>query len=152
MLFLTHLLFGVLIALTAKDFLFGGNYPIFFLLVLLGSVLPDIDEESSKITKWSGIIGRIISFFSKHRGFFHSLLFVVLVTLVAKYFLKEYYAWGLLLGLAGHLFSDGLTRKGVNFFYPFSKLKMKGWLRVGSWEEMIVILLLVLLIVWKILG
>lgn len=152
MLFLTHFLLGILVGLAARDFIPGGNYLVFFCLILLGSVLPDIDERYSRVNRWSGIIGSVISFFSKHRGFFHSLFFVVLTTLVAKFFLGEYYAWGLFLGLAGHLFSDGISKKGVNFFYPFSKLKMKGWLKVGSWREVMIQILLVGLIVWKVIS
>lgn len=150
MLFLTHLLLGVLIALVAGDFISGGSYLVFFLLVLLGSLLPDIDESRSKMVRLSGVVGMAVSFFSKHRGFFHSLAFVVLVTLISRLFLGYYYAWALFLGLVGHLLADAATRKGVNLFYPFFDLKMKGWVKVSSWEETMIQVLLVLLIVWKI--
>jgi inner membrane protein len=148
MLFLTHLLFGVLVALVVKGFI-PENYLIFFFLVLLGSVLPDIDVKGSKVNKWGGFVGSIISFFSRHRGFFHSLGFVVMVVLLVKLFLGEVYAWGLFLGLVGHLFLDSMSRKGVRFFYPFSDLELKGWVKVGGWEETMIRVLLVGLIVWS---
>jgi len=147
MLFLTHLLLGILVGLEAKDFFSGGNYLIFFALVLLGALLPDIDEGESKISKWTRL--RIISFFSKHRGFFHSLGFVVLIVLVLRVFFGDYYAWGLFLGLSSHLLSDGLTKQGINFFYPFSELRLRGWIRTGSGGEMIFQLLIGGLIVWR---
>jgi len=75
-----------------------------------------------------------------------------LITLVIRLFLGYYYAWALFLGLVGHLFSDGLSKKGVNFFYPFFDLKMKGWIKVGSWEEVVIQVLLALLVVWKAVG
>ncbi len=151
MLFLTHLLFGILIVFVVKGFISGGNYLVFFLLVLLGSVLPDIDVKGSKVNKWGGFVGSIISFFSRHRGFFHSLSFVVLIVLLMKLFFNEYYAFALLLGLAGHLFLDLMTKKGIMPLYPFSELKLKGWVKVGSWEEVMIQILLAVLIVWKVI-
>ncbi|MBR9683398.1 metal-dependent hydrolase [Candidatus Woesearchaeota archaeon] len=150
MLFLTHLLFGILIALVARGFISGGNYWFFFGLVLLGSVLSDVDNRNSKITKYLGLPGKIVSFFSKHRGFFHSMLFVVLLTVVLKLFLGDYYAWGLFLGLVGHLFMDSMSKNGINLFYPFLDVEIKGWVRVGNWQEMMIRVLLVGLIVWTV--
>ncbi|MEK6845688.1 MAG: metal-dependent hydrolase, partial [Nanoarchaeota archaeon] len=71
MLFLTHLLLGIASFLLVKEYLIG-NQIIILLLILLGSILPDIDEAHSKINQWGGILGKIIAFFSKHRGMFHS--------------------------------------------------------------------------------
>jgi len=150
MLFLTHLLFGILVAFVSRSFISGGNYLVFFGLVILGSVLSDIDEKHSKVVKWSGLVGIVISFFSKHRGFFHSVFFVVLITLVLKFFLGNYYAWGLFLGLVGHLFLDSMSRKGINFFHPFFDVELRGWVKVGGWQETMIQVLLVGLIVWKV--
>lgn len=152
MLFLTHVLFGLLVGLLAKGFLSGGNFYLFLFLVLIGAMLPDIDEESSRISRWLGILGKGVSFFSKHRGFFHSLFFVILATVLLKWGAGRYYAWGLFLGLVSHLMIDGMTRRGVSFFYPFSDLKLKGWVKTGGAGEIIVQAVLAGLIVWKVTG
>lgn len=137
MLFLTHILFGFLTALISRDFFSGGNYSVFLFLVLLGSVLPDIDERKSKIAKGSGLIGLVVGFFFKHRGFFHSLVFLVLAVLLVKLFFGDYYGWGLFLGLAGHLLLDSMSKKGINWFYPFYGGEMKGFIKVGSGGELV---------------
>lgn len=151
MLFLTHLLFGILTGLIAKDFFSEGNFLIFFCLVLFGAILPDLDERESKIAKWAGILGRIFSFFSRHRGFFHSLFLAVLLTLISKLFFGSYYAWGLFLGLVSHLIGDSLTKQGLNPFYPFGKFKIRGGIKTGGLIEIIFSVLLGGLIIWKLI-
>ncbi len=151
MFFTTHLLIGISIFLLLKDFFYGGNETIFLLLILFGSVFPDIDGRKSKIVQWTGIFGIIISFFSKHRGFFHSLFFVSLFTIAIKLFFGTYYAWGLFLGLTLHLFADGLTKQGINILYPFKEFKIKGMIRTGRWGEWIIQIVLLVFIVVKLI-
>ncbi|MEK6969861.1 MAG: metal-dependent hydrolase [Nanoarchaeota archaeon] len=146
-LFYTHLLIGIIVFLSTKDFFSGGNQLIFFFMLLLGSLLPDVDEQRSRINHWSGIIGIVIAFFSKHRGFFHSLLFFALSFVLVDFLWNFYYATALFLGYFAHLIGDGITRRGVYIFYPFSDFKIKGPVKVGGILEIIVWLILALLIV-----
>ena len=60
MLFVGHLTLGVLVFLLVQPYL-QGNQVLLFLTVLLGSLLPDIDEENSKICKWSGPLGKLVA-------------------------------------------------------------------------------------------
>jgi inner membrane protein len=150
MLFRNHILLGIVFFLLLKDYINGGL--VFFILVLLGSILPDIDERNSKINQWSGFIGKIIATFSKHRGFFHSFLFIgILIFIVWNYFGLNY---GLALGIGflAHVVGDGITPMGVQMFYPFSKFKVRGPIRVGGWMEGIIFLFLVLLIVKELVS
>jgi len=146
MLFATHILLGILVFLLFANF-FSGNEILFLFFILLGSVLPDIDEKHSKAAQWTGLLGSILSFFSKHRGFFHSLFFVVLATMLVKYLFSNYYAWALFLGLISHLLGDSLTKRGVPAAYPFS-FRIKGFLKTnGLGEKMIQAGILVFLII-----
>lgn len=147
MLFYTHLILGIVIFLLTKDYFSGGNEIIFFLLLLLGSVFPDIDDGKSKMKKASGIIGSVISFFFKHRGIFHSLLFALVSLGLISFFWKSYYGWAFFMGYLIHLLSDALTPHGITFFYPFSNFKLRGPIRVGSIGETIILIGLILLIV-----
>ena len=147
MLFHTHVLLGIVLFLLVKDFFSGGSEVMFFLLVLLGSILPDIDERRSKINRWSGIIGSIVAFFAKHRGFFHSLLCYVLLFFVVYYYFSLYYAVALFIGYLAHMVGDGFTKMGVQPFYPFFEFKIRGPLKVGGMAEGAVMVLLVLLII-----
>ncbi len=151
MLFHTHILLGIVLFLLIEPFLVG-NYVVFFLLVLLGAVLPDIDSANSKINRWSGIIGIVIAFFFKHRGLFHSLfLHVVLFFIVGSVF-SFYYATALFIGYVAHMIGDGVTLRGVELFYPFSKFKIRGPVRVGGFFEGVVFIGLVVVIVMKVFG
>lgn len=150
-LFHTHLLLGITAFLLVKDYFSGGNEIVFLCLLLLGSILPDIDEQGSKINRWLGLPGSIIAFFSKHRGFFHSLPFFCLSSFAVYYFLNWNYAAALFLGYIAHLFGDGISKRGVTPFYPFSLFKIKGLLKVGGFVEWIMGLVLMVLIIIKLL-
>jgi len=139
-------MFGVVSFILLSPVFSGGNEVLFLVLVLLGSVLPDIDDGNSKIKKASGVLGSLISFMFKHRGIFHSLVMVV-VLFVLMSFWNTYYAIGLSIGYLSHLLSDALTPRGIQFLYPFSSWKLKGPIRVGSIGEWVVLFGLILLVI-----
>ena len=151
MLFATHILLGISLFLLFADFFNGSSQIIFLSLVMLGSILPDIDSSHSKINRWSGIIGIIITFFSKHRGLFHSLLFQGILFVVVSYFFSIKYAQALFLGYLAHVIGDGLTVKGLYLFYPFSQINIRGPIKVGGFIEKIIFLVLVIVIVKQVL-
>jgi inner membrane protein len=119
--------------------------------VLLGSILPDLDERNSKINQWSGFIGKIIVFFFKHRGLLHSLLFHVGLFVLVSYTFNTYYAAALFIGYIAHLIGDGITPMGVQVLYPFSKFKLRGPFRVGGFVEKIIMVSLSVFILFRFL-
>ncbi len=92
----------------------------------IGGLLPDIDHSGSKITKKTGIVGRILSKLLVHRGIAHTpILWCGLFALVLYYL--PAYAFMFLPMLAGclsHLFLDALTPKGVPLLAPLTKKKI----------------------------
>jgi len=152
MLFFTHILLGFTLFLFTKDLFSGGSQIVFCILLLFGSILPDIDSEESKIHRWSGIFGKIVTFFSKHRGFFHAMFIYVVIAGVISYFINSYYGLALLFGYFTHIIGDGMTLDGVAPLYPFSKSRIHGPVRVGGFVEMVVAAILILLILWKFFG
>jgi inner membrane protein len=147
MLFNTYILLGIVFFLLVKDYFPIGSNILFFALVLLGSILPDIDSPNSKINRWSGIIGKVVTFFFKHRGFFHSLLFFGILFFIVQHFWNGYYAFGILLGNIAHLIGDGITPAGVKIFYPFSNFKIRGPIRTGGMFEWVILFSLIVLVV-----
>ena len=145
--FHTHVLIGIVVFLISKDFFTGGNEIIFFMMVLIGSVFPDIDERRSRINRWSGIFGIIIAFFAKHRGFFHSSILYFILLVIISFYWSNYYAWGLFLGYTAHLLGDGITRMGVPLLYPLSKFKVRGPINVGGFTEGIILVCLAIYII-----
>src|SRR3989344_8224130 len=150
MLFYTHLLFGVAFFLVVREFAPEISTPIFLVFILFGSILPDIDEPKSRISRWSGIFGKIIGLLSKHRGFFHSLLFIALLYLVLNYFFGHYYGLAVVLGFLAHIIGDGLTPMGINLFYPFVEGRIQGPIRTGSWQEKVLMGLLLTFILYMV--
>ena len=134
MMFRTHLVFGFLFGLLASSIFNVGNIYLFMLFVLFAAGLPDIDHPKSKYGRRLGIISKAINLVAGHRGIFHSLLFALLFGIAFWYFNKTI-GLGIFIGYLSHLIGDGLSREGVNLLYPFSKLEIRGFFRVGSFIE-----------------
>ena len=143
-------MFGITAFILLSPLFSGGNEILFLVFVLLGSVLPDIDDGHSKIKKASGVIGSIVSFMFKHRGIFHSLVMVIILFIVMSFW-NSYYAWGLCVGYLSHLISDALTPMGIKFLYPFSSFKLRGPIKVGGIGEWVVLFGLIILVAKELL-
>ncbi|MFH1276462.1 MAG: metal-dependent hydrolase [Candidatus Woesearchaeota archaeon] len=151
MLFYTHLLFGVAFFLVIRGIMPEISTPLFLVLVLFGSVLPDIDEPKSKIHRWSGVFGSITTALAKHRGFFHSLLFMAVLYAIMHTFWSWYYGFAVVLGFLAHMIGDGLTPMGINLFYPFHKGKIRGPIKTGGVGEKVLMGVLLVFIVYSLL-
>ncbi|MCB9362399.1 metal-dependent hydrolase [Candidatus Woesearchaeota archaeon] len=103
------------------------------LVVLLGSLLPDIDDHRSILGKKVFPLSFVLKLFG-HRGFFHSLLFIALLWLGLAYVGYEFFGTLLALGYVSHLLLDGFTPMGVRPFFPFD-WKVRGPFPTGSWVE-----------------
>lgn len=149
MLFKTHLFFGFLAGLIALDFLDIKNKFLFLIITIIFSIFPDVDHENSKINK-KLIITKIFSILFKHRGFVHSIFFVLVLFLIAIYFNYFDVGYGVLTGYLAHLAIDGLTKNGVKMFYPVFNFKIRGFVRTGGFLERIIFLVILVLIIAKI--
>jgi len=147
MMLITHLSLALLLGLLIlRQGLPLINKYFFIALLLIGSILPDADCAGS-------IIGRKIkpiSLFFKHRGFFHSLLFGVIIgitlfIITRNSYSTPCYALGFITGFLSHLFLDSLTRTGVCFFWP-SKIRIRGSLRTNGLFDWLLFTLLLILI------
>ena len=142
--FRTHLVFSFLIGLLIISSFDIQNKTIFIIILLIASVLPDIDSYKSKIGKKVKPLSFLINIFLGHRGIFHSLFLLILILLFIMLINYEITA-AFFIGYLSHLVLDSLTPEGVMFLYPFSKKRIQGFIRTGSlFENMLFILLLVL--------
>lgn len=116
---------------------------VFFLAVLLGSVLPDADLASSSLGRWK--IFWPLRALTRHRGFFHSVTACFAVSM-ALAFVLPLWSFGVFLGFAGHLVLDSFTVEGVRPFWPL-RPGVRGVLRTGSLGEKGVQIGLVVLVV-----
>ena len=138
----THMAIGFLAGVLLFSVV-DANPVVFVPLVVLGSLLPDVDHENSKINRLVPVTRWVPKFF-KHRGFFHSVFPALILYTVS-------YATGTLvlgmpvvLGYLAHLFSDCFTRLGCNLLHPLSTLRVQGFLMTGGITEAVV-----LIVVWS---
>ena len=149
MLYRTHLLFALVIFMI---FILNSTLEpwiklTFLIILIIGSKLPDIDIPESTIGKETRPVSNILSVFFGHRGFFHSLLFILILSFIL-FLLKIPYVFiiALIIGYLSHLFLDSFTKSGINPLWPFN-IKLKGNFKTGRLLENILFLILCILLI-----
>ena len=154
------------------------NKTIFFSMVVLGALLPDIDNAQSTIGHKFGWISKEIQHIAGHRTIFHSLLGLLLGSLLAlgleqlvvfllaqrgfifpSQFVEETHLVfvAVLFGCIMHIVADGLTEGGVPLLWPYQKRfgfpPNPHWrFRTGDWPEYVIVyscMLLVCIGIWQ---
>jgi inner membrane protein len=104
---------------------YSNSYPIYIFLIILGSIIPDIDEPSSiigrRVLKTSTLINTIFG----HRTITHNLTLVSLIAMYIYYINinNSGYIFAFLFGIALHILQDSMTYQGVrNGIFPFQRL------------------------------
>lgn len=115
---------------------------IFFIFLISATYFPDIDIASSKIGK--SIFLRPIQWIVSHRGLFHSLIFLSLLSALI-YFFNNYAGIAFFSGYLLHLLLDALTPRGVKLFWPLTNLKIKFFIKSGSILEEIIFVICLLI-------
>jgi inner membrane protein len=127
--FYTHITFGILIGVIFLDLMAVPNKIWFLIFVVIGALLPDVDHPKS-------ILGRYFKVFNwlfQHRGFFHSIFFLVLVGLFFYLFTNSWIlTCAILIGMLSHLVIDTFTKEGIMFFNPVSSFRLRGFIKTGS--------------------
>lgn len=126
-------------------------------LALLGYIFaPDyLDRYHDELKVLSLMLLPVIAMMRGHRKITHSLLFLLILVLyswmIERWFhIPWFYLSGLLIGVASHLFADGLTKRGIPLCYPFSKKRTRFVVtfRTGSHVEKVLVYGLVILNIW----
>jgi inner membrane protein len=190
----SHVIFGLTAAVVIDGFMHISGPPlatatpvpidliinkvIFFSMVALGALLPDIDNARSTIGQRFGWVSKEIQHIAGHRTIFHSLLGLLLGSLLAlgmaqliKFLLaqrgfifparfveKSHLVFAaVLIGCILHIAADGLTEGGVPLLWPnhkrFGFPPNPHWrFRTGDWPEYVIVyscMLLVCLGIWQ---
>lgn len=103
-------------------------------LAVVGSLFPDIDLRTSKISQATKPVSYIVSILFGHRTLFHSpLLYAALFFLLNHFFPNhKFLILAFTTGALSHLLIDMLNAKGIPLFYPstrhyhFARLKTGG--------------------------
>lgn len=139
----THMTFGLLAGILLLP-AFGQPWYLFIPLAMLGSLLPDVDHENSKINKMIPLTRWIPAFF-KHRGFFHSIFPVIGILVACHYFSLDVVGLPLSIGYLAHLLSDCLTKMGCNLLHPISTFRIQGFIETGGTMELFVFVGMIIL-------
>lgn len=146
--FKTHIAFSFLISLFLINF--TKNQILFVIVVLFFSILPDLDEYSSTISKKLRPLAFVTKLLFKHRGIFHSIFIPILLSSIL-FSINKIISLAILTGYISHLFLDALTIKGITPFFPISDKKAKGFIKVGSLLDNMLFYIFVILIVYKLI-
>lgn len=126
MIWKTHLAIGLAVALYFLPFV--NNEFIFFPVVVVASMIPDIDSAFSVVGKKR--IFKPIQLMTGHRGILHTYTFCMAVSILFAFFVPVL-ALPFFLGYSFHLFADSFTVMGIKPFWPF-KMKSKGVVKTGG--------------------
>lgn len=134
---------GLLTALLLIPLL-NEKWYVFIPLVILGSILPDVDHESSKINRIFPLTRWIPKFFA-HRGFFHSIFPAVIIYAVFYFANLNYIGLPLAIGYLSHLASDCFTRQGCNLLHPVSQFRVQGPIMTNGLMELLIVISVIVL-------
>lgn len=135
------------------------TFLVCFILISLGSLTPDLDNEKNKIytlvpighKTFSEIFERV---FGKHRSISHSFLGIGILGYITYQLFSRipeenglnaaYLWWSLMVGIVAHIGADMYTRDGVPLLWPlkinFYGIPIKGLrVRTGSWVEFVIV-------------
>ena len=146
----THIAFATVVAAPFPLYLYAhqeltlGELQLFLASCAIGALLPDIDHSRSFISQKIPIIPQLLSFYTKHRGFTHSLyglltVLFILVFVIHTFHLSTVSAGGLFVGYLLHIAGDAMTLSGVSFCCKQKLYLLPSFLRfkTGSFKERI---------------
>ena len=131
----SHLLVGTCSGFACGMLLCGAEMEQILCTTLIGgisSLLPDIDEPTSKVGRRAKILSVPINKMFKHRGLFHTPIFALGLFIIMSCVMFSIsktinfvYPLCFLIGYLSHLFLDTFTPSGIMWLYPFYKKRSR---------------------------
>ena len=126
MIWKTHIAIGLAVALYFAN---RVTKPwIFMLVVVIASLLPDIDSGFSYLGRKP--VFTPVQMATKHRGIVHSYTMCIFFSILIAFFYPVF-ALPFFIGYSFHLFADSFTPQGIRPFWPF-KATSNGSVTVGG--------------------
>lgn len=122
----THLALGLAVSLYFLPFV--NNKLLFIPVVILSSLLPNLDSGLSKLGKRK--MFKSVEAVFTHRGPLHSYTLCILLCLIVA-FIYPIFSLPFFLGYSFHLFIDSFTVNGIRPFWPL-KFQSSGLARNGG--------------------
>lgn len=130
MLYKSHKIVGLA---TAAAVAVTYNHPVTFggfVMVLIGSGLPDIDNQSSKLGRMVPIISKHL----KHRGITHSI-YVIILCILGMIGTSNLLLNALSLGVLTHILTDLFSYDGLDLFLTGDTIRMPITYTTGGKSE-----------------
>lgn len=140
----THTLFAVFIGFAAIKYNLVQPVHGFLVLIVISSLLPDLDHSNSYIGKKLPVLSFAIEKVFGKRGFLHSILGCLLVLALLYFALGHFYKtlfFAVALGFISHLVGDSFTKAGVKWL-PFKSAKISGFIKTGGVLEWVIFIIL----------
>lgn len=117
----THMTIGFTSALLLSELIQEPLAKVIFITTAsFGSLLPDVDTPQSFIRRFIPFPFRM-----KHRGHTHSLVGLLVFSLMIIPFGVNNATLGLICGYMSHILADSLTIYGVYLFYPQTRYRLR---------------------------
>lgn len=121
----SHVLSAVAVSLPLTIWIPQEELIFYLIAVVIGSLFPDLDEEGSFLSRRVYIVSYLISMFSEHRGWTHTMMAIVLYSLAGTVaifynFITVWMLIGFIIGVLMHLMGDMCTKSGLKIAYPLS--------------------------------
>jgi len=102
------------------------THPLYLVVLVIGSLLPDIDTPKSVIGKAIYPLALLLNRKYGHRTFTHSLVFVIITYILLNFIIHLFSLDDVILrvflfAILSHLILDMVTVQGVPLFYPFRR-------------------------------
>lgn len=144
MMYRTHIAFSVLVGLLSLEFFDITNPFLYFFIVIMSSMIADIDIPQSKIGRKAGVVSWLIEKLFGHRGVLHSL-YPVVVIYILFFWVFEWHLIGLgvIVGYLSHIFIDLFNKEGIVLLPPFRWSRVRGFITSGGIVDYVLFILLI---------
>ena len=136
--------FGLLFGVLSLSFVNPGNKYVFLGIVVFSALLPDLDHPQSKLGR-KVFFSKIFNVLFGHRGFFHAIWIPIGLWILLSLGFGFRYGAAIFVGYFSHLFSDGLTKNGINMIHPLKQLRLQGFITTGGLVEHLVFFFVLIL-------
>ena len=119
MMFITHLVFGFLVALISITYFEVPNNIIFISIIVFSSIVADIDKMSSKIGSKVKLLSFFLEILFGHRGLMHTIYVPIAVFIILSIFNYQLVGFAFLLILFFLVFSLGFSLIFSFFLFSF---------------------------------
>jgi inner membrane protein len=146
MMFRTHIAFSVLVGLISLKFFNVENYFLYFVFVILSSMIVDIDIPKSKVGSKIKPVSWLIERLLGHRGIFHSIYPVIFFYILFFYVVKmPLIGLAVVIGYLSHIFIDLFNKEGITLLPPFKISFVSGFIKTGGIVEYFIFISLVVI-------